>query len=58
MFHCGTKLTDGVLKTDGGRVLTVVAIRNSLQDAASAAYEGVDAVEFYDMYYRRDIARR
>ncbi|POR37193.1 Uncharacterized protein TPAR_02601 [Tolypocladium paradoxum] len=58
VFHAGTKLVDGDLKTAGGRVVSVAALGDSLEQAVEAAYRGVDAVSFKHMYYRRDIARR
>ncbi|MCJ1349790.1 hypothetical protein MMC31_008031, partial [Peltigera leucophlebia] len=58
IFHAGTKLIDGEVRTAGGRVFTVSAVRDSLESAVAAAYEGVKSVKFKDMYYRRDIANR
>ncbi|UNI18878.1 hypothetical protein JDV02_005116 [Purpureocillium takamizusanense] len=57
LFHAGTELVDdGKLKTAGGRVLSVAAHGRSLEDCVAAAYKGVNAVRFRDMYYREDIA--
>lgn len=46
-----------MLKTAGGRVLAVSAIGDSLDNAYDAAYEGLKAVRFKGMHYRRDIGR-
>ena len=51
-------MIDGEVRTAGGRVFTVAAVRDSLEGAVAAAYEGVKSVKFHNMYYRRDIANR
>ncbi|KAM0745647.1 aminoimidazole ribonucleotide synthetase [Meredithblackwellia eburnea MCA 4105] len=58
VFHAGTKLVDGKVVTDGGRVLAVTATAKTLKEAQTLAYEGVKAVHFKDMVYRRDIGYR
>jgi phosphoribosylamine--glycine ligase len=52
------KIVNGKLTTAGGRVLTVVAVRDTLQAAVNDAYAGVKSVKFRDMCYRKDIAKR
>ncbi len=46
VFQAGTALRDGQLVTDGGRVLTVTALADSLPKAVSSAYEAADMIEF------------
>jgi len=58
LFHAGTTLVDGVLKTSGGRVIASTAIANTLEEAVSRAYSGVDAIHFEGMQFRKDIAGR
>ena len=58
VFHAGTKLAQGQIITDGGRVLGITAVDSSLDKAIALAYEGMESVKFTDMYYRRDIAHR
>ena len=58
IFHSGTTLSLGSLKTAGGRVLAVTSIGATLSEAVSAAYEGMKAVSYENMYYRRDIGLR
>src|SRR3989440_7543354 len=58
VFHAGTKLEGGALLTNGGRVLCVSALGDSLRMAASRAYEAVDRVRFDGMQYRKDIGHR
>lgn len=59
VFHAGTALKEGGgVITSGGRVLTVTAVRPTLQSALQSANEGVAAISFPDAVYRRDIGRR
>lgn len=55
VFHAGTAHKDGQLVTNGGRVLAVSAIAESVEAARSLAYEGVKGVKFEGMQYRSDI---
>ena len=55
IFHAGTTLIDGLPATDGGRVLGVTAIGDTLADAQKAAYEAVSKIGFPGMFYRKDI---
>jgi phosphoribosylamine--glycine ligase len=56
VFHAGTRRENGRLVTDGGRVLHVVGTGSSVAAARELAYEGVRAIRFRGMHYRRDIA--
>ncbi|KAG0747615.1 hypothetical protein G6F57_007255 [Rhizopus arrhizus] len=58
VFHAGTKIANNKLVTDGGRVLAVSAVANTLREAVDRAYAGVNAIKFENMYYRNDIAHR
>lgn len=55
VFHAGTKLVDDLPVTDGGRVLGVTAIGETLVDAQKAAYEAVAKISFPGMFFRKDI---
>lgn len=55
VFHAGTKLVDDLSITDGGRVLGVTAIGDTLALAQKAAYEAVSKISFPGMFYRKDI---
>jgi phosphoribosylamine--glycine ligase len=57
VFHAGTKL-EGSLVTNGGRVLCVTALGESLRMARTRAYEAVDEIRFDGMQLRRDIGHR
>jgi phosphoribosylamine--glycine ligase len=56
VFHAGTKEHNGRIVTDGGRVLGVTALGETLADAKRLAYEAIGRLHFRDMVYRRDIA--
>ena len=55
LCHAGTKLVDGKLVTDGGRVLGVCAKGESIEAARTKAYQNVAKIRFEDMHYRKDI---
>ncbi|KAF1346481.1 phosphoribosylglycinamide synthetase [Delphinella strobiligena] len=58
IFHAGTVLKDGELKTSGGRVIAATATGATLQEAVKRAYEGVMTIQFEGMQYRKDIAAK
>jgi len=58
VFHAGTAMRDGQLVTDGGRVLAVTAISDTLPKAVTAAYQAADMIEFEGKHLRRDIAAK
>jgi len=58
VFHSGTALADGKLRTSGGRVLGVTAAAGTLQQALDHAYEALNRIHFEGMYFRRDIGHR
>jgi phosphoribosylamine---glycine ligase len=58
IFHAGTALRDGMVVTNGGRVLGVTALGPDLKAAQSAAYAAVERIHFDGAQYRRDIGRR
>jgi len=56
VFHAGTKDVNGDIVTNGGRVLGVTALGDTIKDAKERAYRGVEKIKFDGAYYRRDIA--
>jgi len=58
VFHAGTAVEGGTLVTNGGRVLCVTALGDSLRIARGRAYEAIDRIRYDGMQYRRDIAHR
>ena len=57
VFHAGSKRTDKGIVTNGGRVLGVTALGNTLKEARSNAYEAVKLVNFENKYMRNDIGK-
>ena len=58
VVHAGTRQdNDGTLRTDGGRVLCVVATASDLDTAIERAYDGADTIQFDGKTLRRDIAQ-
>jgi phosphoribosylamine--glycine ligase len=59
VFHAGTKLgNDGVIYTDGGRVLAVVCVGRDMTEAREKVYHNIPNIYFEGGYYRKDIALR
>lgn len=59
VFHAGTALNpDGELITAGGRVLNVVALGDTFEEARNRAYEACELIKFEGVQYRSDIGRR
>jgi len=58
VFHAGTALQDGTLVTAGGRVLSVAAHGETLQEAVGRVYDAAARISFEGMHYRQDIAQR
>ncbi len=56
VFHAGTKLVDGQVVTNGGRVLGVTALGSSLADAKLQAYKAVQAIRWPGAWCRKDIS--
>lgn len=57
VFHAGTRWMDERLLTDGGRVLAVTALGDTVTTAANRAYAGVGEISFNEAHYRTDIGR-
>jgi len=58
VFHAGTKRPEGVLLTDGGRVLDVTALGDTIAQAVTEAYAAAAHISWPGMHYRRDIGQR
>ncbi|MBR6696370.1 MAG: phosphoribosylamine--glycine ligase [Oscillospiraceae bacterium] len=58
VYHAGTKLSDGVFTTNGGRVLGVTATGKDLETALANAYSGAKKITFDKVHYRNDIGKR
>ncbi|MFA5011086.1 MAG: phosphoribosylamine--glycine ligase [Ignavibacteria bacterium] len=59
VFHSGTKIEDGKIKSNGGRVMSIVCLSDiSIDDALSKSYKNIKNVSFDNIYYRKDIGRK
>jgi phosphoribosylamine--glycine ligase len=58
VFHAGTALRDDKVVVNGGRVLCVTALGDSIRQAQRAAYAAVSAIHFDGMQYRTDVGHR
>ena len=58
VFHAGTRLQDDRLRTNGGRVLCVTALADSVRSAQSRAYDAIGTIHFEGMQWRSDIGFR
>jgi phosphoribosylamine--glycine ligase len=59
VFHAGTKLgNNGIIYTDGGRVLTLAGKGETMAEAREKVYRNIPNICFEGCYYRRDIALR
>ncbi len=55
VFHAGTKLKDGQVVTNGGRVLAVTSLAPTLEQALQKCYKSIEYIDFENKYFRRDI---
>ena len=55
VFHAGAKYEDGKVKTNGGRVIAITSIENSVQEALEKSYNSIKEISFEKMNYRKDI---
>lgn len=58
VFHAGTKTDGDTVLTNGGRVLCVVGLGDSVRDAQQTAYKAVSAISWRGMFFRKDIGWR
>jgi phosphoribosylamine--glycine ligase len=58
VFHAGTKLENGKVLTNGGRVLGVTALGSDINQAIKNAYSAVDKIKWDGIHYRKDIGNK
>ncbi len=58
VFHSGTTVNDGVLVSNGGRVLCITALGDDLEGAQQAAYAAAEKVHMDGGFYRKDIGQK
>ena len=55
VFHAGAIREEGLLRTNGGRVLAVTSLGKDIKESLEASYKSISKIEFENQYYRRDI---
>jgi len=58
VFHAGTKKIDGKILSNGGRVLGVTALGDSLESAINNAYAAAEKISWSHKYCRKDIGKK
>ncbi|MBA2876842.1 phosphoribosylamine--glycine ligase [Thermaerobacillus caldiproteolyticus] len=58
VFHAGTKIENGALRTNGGRVLLVAAKGETLQQAQQTVYKEIAKIKCDQLFYRSDIGHK
>ena len=58
VFHAGTEYVDGDIRSNGGRVLCITALGDSVQSAQEKAYSKLSSIKWDDSFYREDIGYR
>lgn len=55
VFHAGTKLDNGNVVSNGGRVMAITSYGDNFQEALNKSYKNVDQIHFDNMNFRKDI---
>jgi phosphoribosylamine--glycine ligase len=55
VFHAGTKTENGKVVSNGGRVMAVTSLGDSMEEALAKTYATIAKIQFEDMNYRKDI---
>lgn len=55
VFHAGTKVNDGEIVTNGGRVIAITGQGNNLDEATKDAYSTISSIQWDGVYFRKDI---
>ena len=55
VFHAGTKSEKGITLTNGGRVMAVTSLGDSIEEALEKSYASIEKINFENMNYRKDI---
>ncbi|MDL2287556.1 phosphoribosylamine--glycine ligase [Eubacteriales bacterium OttesenSCG-928-G02] len=58
LYHAGTAIKNGSLITNGGRVIGITAVDDTLEKAIKKAYSNIESVSFDNMYFRKDIGKK
>jgi phosphoribosylamine---glycine ligase len=56
-FHAGTKIDNGKVVSNGGRVIAVTSFGLDFQEAIKKSYQSIEKLQFDKMYFRKDIGK-
>lgn len=57
IYHAGTKQQNDKIFTNGGRVIALTTLKDSIQDGLDSLYEQIEKIHFEQMFYRKDIGK-
>ncbi|MEZ4830018.1 MAG: phosphoribosylamine--glycine ligase [Bacteroidia bacterium] len=57
LFHAGTKVVDGQIVTDGGRVLAISSFGENITSAVEKSLKNAEKIQYEGKYFRRDIGQ-
>jgi phosphoribosylamine--glycine ligase len=57
VFHAGTKLENGNVVTNGGRVIAVTSFGNTIEEAIAKSFKNTEIISYDKKYYRKDIGK-
>lgn len=57
VYHAGTKLSDGIVLSNGGRVIAVTSTGADIKTALQKSMNSAEKIQFTDKYYRKDIGK-
>lgn len=57
LFHAGTKMENGLVKTNGGRVLAITSLGNTIEEAILKSMKNAEKISYEKKYYRKDIGK-
>ena len=55
VFHAGTKNDNGIIRTNGGRVIALTSFGEDIDSALSKSFASAEEISFEGRYYRKDI---
>ena len=55
IFHAGTRLEGDRIMTNGGRVLAITSLGDTIEEALQTTYQNIEKIHFDKMNYRKDI---
>lgn len=55
VFHAGTTLKNGKVVSNGGRVMAITSLANTMEEALAKSYSSIEKISFKKMYFRKDI---